>query len=257
MIGSGQHVLEEGAGLSLLFDAGHRPTVGDIRDVAAADGSSFSIGRASSSVGEPLSRDIGVELDASGFFFDLHDLAPGSPASAPRVAYRFALDDLARAERAEAITLMPGPPSGGTPATLPQIRTLWFLAATLMRATNSFGAAWHPARSIIGRHEFLNLADAWSADGVFPAFGLTALGRTSDGALESEGLAIFLHQELRIEPQIAQNWHRATRIATYLTPTLVDRGRLRHGVELAGPDGEILLLEPSGDESRVRVWATQ
>ena len=47
---------------------------------------------------------------------------------------------------------------------------------------------------------------------MFPGFGLVALLPTPDHGMQSEGLAFFTGQELRVEPEIATDGKAAARI---------------------------------------------
>ena len=85
------------------------------------------------------------------------------------------------------------------------------------------------------------------------ALGLTALVPGESG-MTSEGLAFFTGQELEVA---GSDLAQAGRIAVRMVHTLVNHGRLAAPTRLAGPEGEPLLAEPSGDGSRVRVTLQQ
>ena len=61
---------------------------------------------------------------------------------------------------------------------------------------------------------FMSAVRAWLVGGAFPALGLTALREEQDGALHSEGLALFTGYEVTSNQNRVRrrrnwrNWHR-------------------------------------------------
>jgi hypothetical protein len=72
--------------------------------------------------------------------------------------------------------------------------------------------------------------------------------------MQSEGLALFTGQELRIEPELAEDKAAAAKIAVRLIDLLVAEGTLAAPRRIAGADGSPLRLEPSANGRFVRVW---
>jgi hypothetical protein len=73
--------------------------------------------------------------------------------------------------------------------------------------------------------------------------------------MQSEGLAFFTGQELRIEPELAAAGPRAAQIALRLIHALVERGPVEGPENVLGPSGEPLRLQPSPNRRFVRVTA--
>lgn len=137
---------------------------------------------------------------------------------------------------------------------MPVIRAMAGLAATLCALPGLAAVAWHPARSCIGPRYFTSIISNWLEGGVFPGLGLVGLAPVADGALQSEGLAFFTDQELRIEPELTADRSAAAKIAVRLIDQLVERGSLRQEEQVVGPDGRPLRIEPSANGRFVRVW---
>ena len=137
---------------------------------------------------------------------------------------------------------------------LPVVRTLAWLAATLSEIDGVEAVAWHPARSWCGTDYFRNGVLRWVEGGVFPGLGLTALAVTPDGGMQSEGLALFAGQDLRIEPELMLDRAEGAKIGVRLIDYLVEAGPIDAPQLVTGPDGEALRLEPSANKRFVRVW---
>jgi hypothetical protein len=258
-ISPGREIGSENSGLavSLLFAAGGRPEVAAIRPVIEKQ-REFSVSFDPSA--EPaFSRAasdglIWLELLANGLTFDLVGLSPGAPSAPAPCAHGYALAANAEAAGFEAVTIRPGPHLGGGHAMMPVIRSLAWLGATLAEIEGVQGVAWHPARSWCGTGYFRDSVLRWIEGGVFPALGLTALAVTADGGMQSEGLALFAGQELRIEPELLTDPAEAAKIGVRLIDRLVESGRIDRTERVTGPAGEPLRIEPSANGRFVRVW---
>ena len=235
---------EEGL-LALLYAAGHRPTVDDLRRAAVASGA-FAV------TFEP-GKDAGwAELLITGLGFDVGGLGPGRGESVPRIAHRFGLDGAWSGDMLEAIVLRPGAHLAGAAAMLPVVRGASALAATLAERTGAAAVVWIPAHSAMGADYFGSVIADWLDGGAFPALGLTALVPTATG-IASEGLHFFIGQELEVVAAPGSDHARAGRIAVRMVHQLVSHGPLAAPTRLAGPEGEPLLAEPVGGGSKVRV----
>ena len=137
---------------------------------------------------------------------------------------------------------------------IPVVRSLAWLSAVLTSLPGVQAVAWHPARSWSTTAHYRDSVLRWFDGGVFPGLGLAALSETRDGAMQSEGLALFTGQELRLEPELAENRVAAAKIGLRLMHWLVEHGPLDAAEALAGPDGQPLRLEPSSNGRYVRVW---
>jgi hypothetical protein len=253
-----------GSAASLLFAAGRRPEVAAIRDFVARNGE-FSISfdpaadgaaGAGSAIGPSSGAEDGgwLELLANGLTFDLVGLRPGAAAEPPPCVHGYALGVGAQAGGLETLTVRPGPHIAGGHAFPPVVRSLAWLAATLSRLDGVEAVAWQPARSWSGAEYFRAGVLRWVEGGVFPGLGLTALAMAPDGGMQSEGLALFAAQDLRIEPELMRDKAEGAKIGLRLIDYLVENGPIDAPQRLAGPDGQSLRLEPSANGRFVRVW---
>lgn len=195
-----------------------------------------------------------LELLANGLTFDLLGLAPGAAPEPPSCVHAYALAANAEAAGLEALTVRPGPHLAGGHAMLPVVRSLAWLAATLSAIDGVEAVAWHPARSWCGPDYFRNGVLRWIEGGVFPGLGLTSLAVTPDGGMQSEGLALFAGQDLRIEPELVLDKAQGAKIGVRLIDYMVEAGPIDAPQGLTGPDGQPLRLEPSTNGRFVRVW---
>lgn len=242
---------------SLLFAPGERP---DVRAVLALaqGGSGFTVSLDPNETGAESAEAVAprhwLELLANGLTYDLSGLAPGAGAELPPGAHCFGLPDGIADEQFQALTLQPGPHLAGGANMLPVVRSLAWLTAHLAALPGVRAVAWHPARCWSAPEQFRASVLGWTDGGAFPAFALAALAPTSDGGMQSEGLALFTCQELRLEPELAEDRAAAGKIGVRLLHWLVEQGKLEKAESLVGPDGKRLRVEPSADGRFVRVW---
>lgn len=247
-------------GLSLLFERGQRPDAAGIAALASEDGE-FGVS-ADGALADDGHRNQGsgsglawVELLANGLTFDLWGLAPGPAAQVPDCAHTFDLTGDFHPGDLEAIWLAPGPHLAGGERMMPVIRTIVGLAAALCQLPGLVAVVWHPARSGVGPVYFSSIVGNWLEGGVFPGLGLVGLTTVADGGMQSEGVAFFTGQEIRIEPELTDDRAMAAKIAVRLIDHLVSGGPLDRAMELAGPQGRLLRIEPSANGRFVRVWS--
>jgi hypothetical protein len=155
----------------------------------------------------------------------------------------------------EAVVIRPGPHLAAGATMVPVVRMLAWLTAQLAGLPGLQAVAWHPARCLSAPEAFRAGVLRWVEGGPFPVFSLAALADTPDDALQSEGLALFTGQELRLEPSLALDRAASAKIAVRLLDWLVESGPLRRAHALDGPGGARLLLEPSADGRLVRARA--
>lgn len=239
---------EEGV-LALLYAAGRRPSVDDVRRAGEASGV-FAITFDSDE--EPG----WAEVLVTGLTFEVRGLAPGKGEPVPPIAHRFGLESARPDEAMEAIVIRPGAHLAGAAAMLPVVRGCVALAAALAEQTDAAAIVWIPARSAMATDYFGSVIADWLGGGAFPALGLTALVPTATG-IESEGLRFFTGQELEVVADPGSDPARAGRIAVRMVHLLVGNGPLTAPTPLTGPEGEPLLAEPVGDGSKVRVGSQQ
>ena len=243
--------------VSLLFAPGERPHAPVIVS-HARDGGGYSVSldpkaeEAEPEVGNRDSR--WLELLANGLTFDLLGLAPGPAAGAPPSGHVYGLPAEIGSERLEALVLQPGPHLAAAASMLPVVRSLAWLAARLATLPRTRAVVWHPARSWCSPEHFFESVMRWIDGGVFPGFGLAALVPMPDGGMRSEGMALFVGQELRLEPELAEDRAAGARTGLRLLHWLSEHGRLSGPETLTGPDGVALRLEPSANGRFVRVW---
>jgi hypothetical protein len=245
-----------GSAASLLFGPGERPRADAIAALAREQaGFSVSLDPAEGQAGEGNGHPgRWLELLANGLTFDLVGLAPGAAAPAIPRGHSFGLPMNIETWACEAITLQPGPHLESGAALLPVVRSLAWLAARLAGLPGVQAVAWHPARCWSPPEQFRNTVLRWIEGGVFPAFCLAALSPMPDGGLQSEGLALFTGQELRLEPELAEDRVTAGKIGLRLLDWLVEHGPLTDPNQLIAPDESPLRLEPSANGRFVRVW---
>jgi hypothetical protein len=251
-----QQDLPDGAaatGVALLFREGTRPDAVAVRALARTGG--FSVSH------DPLSADSHdkggdnwLELLINGLAFDLVGLDGGPSAPSLGARHRFGIEDAELGE-VETIALVPGPHLSGGEAMLPIVRSQLALALQLATLPGLTAVGWAPAHSRMAADYFTSVASAWLEGGAFPALGLTALTPALDGGLHSDGLAFFTGQELRIEPDLAEDKVQATKLAVRLINQLVAQEAVDRRFEFIGLDGAPLLLEPSANGRFVRVRA--
>ena len=128
---------------------------------------------------------------------------------------------------------------------LPLVRGIASLAAALSALPGVRAVGWHAARAWSAPDYFRGSVMRWVQGGAFPGLGLTALTFTSDGGLQSEGLALFTGQELRIAPELVGDRAAGARLALRLLHMLVEDGPVDACSWLSGLAGEPLALEPS------------
>jgi len=240
---------------SLLFAPGDRPGADQVRALAAAD-PSFLVSfdpeeQATASATCPQER--WLEVLANGLTFDVQGLAPGTSQPVPRSTHCYGLPADFDGVALEAISLRPGRQFASAGPVLSVARGLAWLAAVLAGLPGVVAVGWHSARTISAAHHFRGSVLRWVNGGAFPGLGLTALGPTPDGGMQSDGLALFNGQELRLAPELARDRAAGARLAVRLLHWLVERGRLDAPTGLVGPSGEALVLAPSENKRFVEV----
>lgn len=284
--------IAKAAAVSLLFSPGERPTARAIRTLAQSspdfsislDPQSSALQSSGAQAGEPgraaitpaeslasgqfaratgpagdspaakAETKIWLELLASGLTFDLSGLAPGAGDPVPQRAHMYGLAPDMAEDHLEAITLTPGPHLLGGGAMLPVVRCLAWLGACLAVLPETRAVAWHSARCWSSPQYFRDVMLRWMEGGAFPGFGLAALIPMADGGLQSEGLSLFIGQELRIEPELVADRSAGAKIALRLMHLLVENGRMQQVERITLPGNDKLRLEPSANGRFVRVW---
>ncbi len=237
------------AALTLLFAPGQRPAADAI--VRLQEGSGAE-GRFRVSL-QPDADEGWLELLTMGLAYDLTGLAPRHPAPAVPPRHFYGLREDAIPPDAEALRLQPGPHLAFAGGLLPVARIQVSLGLALARLPGLIAVCWEAAHTAMSSAHFSSIGRAWLADGPFPALGLTALVRKSDGAIESEGLRLFCGFELRIEPEREPVPGRSAKLALRAIDQLVAQGP--DAIDcLTGPDGVRLQAELAPDRGIVRIW---
>ncbi len=238
------------AGISLLFAAGNRPTATLVEHLmlgASHEEVSARIGH------RPPDEHGWIELVASGLTFDLRGLAPGMAAPQVPANHLYGLPEDIGQLALEPVLLTPGPHIASGGATMPVVRTLMRLAATLALELPVVAVCWDPAGAWMDPKYFSRIMFSWLSGGAFPALGLVGLRWRHDGAVESAGLEFFTGQELCVGQRAGEGGPDTMKLAARVIDRLVAHGRLDRAEIFAGTDGEALRAEPSPDGRRVVV----
>jgi hypothetical protein len=150
-------------------------------------------------------------------------------------------------EELEAVTLRPGPHLAAGSTMMPVVRMLAWLTANLAVLPGLRAVVWHPARCWSAPETFRTGVSRWIEGGPFPAFGLAALAEMPDDALQSEGLALFTGQELRIEPGLSLDRAAATSWLCGSFTGWSNPGELPNANWSTGPPAKKLSIEPSAN----------
>lgn len=250
----------DAAQLHLLFAKGKRPDAAAIMAFAVrqqAVGLSHELTpEAGHSEEENLPQQpVWIELLRDGLTFDLGGLAPSPAGEFPTIRHRLDLTDIPTSADHEALSLVPGPHLVAGARSQPVIRAMLALACDLILHFDDLVAiCWAPSNSAIGRRFFESIISAWLDGGPFPALGLTTFAEQIDGALQSEGLAFWIGQELRIEPPLSTDKVAATRLGIRLVNQLIISGGLDADDRIIAPDGTPLVLRPSHNRAIISVW---
>ncbi len=242
------------SGFSLIFATGQRPGADDIAGLLA---SNIAAARAFTITHRPAVIEGWVELLANGLTFDLSGLSPATPAVMPNTRHRYGFaPDAPTTVDGESIAISAGEHLSGGKNLVPVVRGMAGVVVALLTLPGVRAVVWGPSQTIMAADYFGRAIGAWLAGGAFPALGLTALTRDPSGAIVTEGLRFFTGQELRIEPIVAKDPAAAGKVAIRLIHSLVGGWAVQSPVEFAGPDGERLCVEPSGNGRFLRVWRT-
>lgn len=238
-------------GLSLSFAAGRRPTAWDLERLLASP----EMAGAGACISRRRDDDEGcLELLASGLTYDLSGLAPAERSSVPEWKHRFGFSAQDHPPEWEAVSLTPGEHIEGGKATISVVRSMVGLAANLALQTAAESVAWHPAKTCMDPRYFARIVVNWLTGGAFPALGLTALERLSDGTVASSGLAYFVGQEIQVEAGSEEARDDTIRLAAGIVDYMVRNGRMAEPRKLEGPGGEALVAEPSRYGNLVLIW---
>ncbi len=235
--------------VSLLFAPGQRPDAPAIS--ALAEGGAFAISHRpdNASGGQEPGW---LELITTGLTFDLHGLAPGKGGDRFDFAHRYGMLADQSEDGAEVLTLSLGPHLAGAEGLLPVVRAAAGLALTLAALPGAAAVGWHPARALSGADHFKASVGAWLGGGAFPALGLTALSRSPDGAMTSEGLGHLIGQELRLESAPGSSPSDDARLAVRLIDRLVATGPVRSDTTIGGIGKQEVALEPDPGSRLIR-----
>jgi hypothetical protein len=240
--------------LSLLFAAGARPRVEEIDRLAAGplrEGIGFTISH------RPHPPEGWLELLAQGLTFDCAGLHPGEGFAPPPAGQFYGIDPQCADANLAAVTLTPGPHLAAGAHLQPVVRTTAALGARLAALPGVEAVCWHPAGTWIEPKYFARIVKEWLGGGAFPALGLTALHRRSDGVLASQGLGFLIGQEIELAVPAQVSPADAARLAVRLIDGLVESGAITEPTSLLGPHGERLDAEPNAASGIVRVQVSQ
>jgi hypothetical protein len=246
--------------LSLIFAAGRRPSAVDVQRIAAArlaGPGSFSITQSGDTDADGDSFPSTVkwlELLTSGLTFDLSGLMPGASTDMPKARHLFGITRDETTHGVEALEINPGLHLEFGAALLPVVRAMVGLSCELAQLPGVVALCWHSAGTWMSAAYFTRMVEQWLIGGAFPALGLTALKRTADGGVESEGLAFLVGRECRIEPDISVSPAESAKLAIRVIHHLIEGNRINVPTLLAGPNGEHFQAAPSTDGRFVQIW---
>lgn len=235
-----------GAGLSLLFMPGQRPSLSELRNALEVCQIQAALVGADEGAGS-------AEIIASGLMFEIDGLSPDgrSPTGSPQDYYGF--EGKAEFDGLEAVRLYPGHHLSGGITLEPVVRAVLALAAELAVALPVQAVHWYPANTAIEPRAFSRSVLAWLVGGAFPAFGLTALSALSDGTVVSRGLAHFVGQELTLRggPDAER-----LKLAGQVVDQIVRTGPLQSYTQWRLHD-LVLCAEPAREAQRIYVWPAE
>lgn len=238
----------------MLFAPGSRPAAADVeRLLEATLPGRPQIARISH---RPLANDGWLELLASGLTFDLRGLSPAEGASVPLFRHGFGLAPGQQSLECEAVALEPSVHVASGAAMVPVVRVLAGIAEVLCGLDTVCAVCWNPAASWMESGYFVRLVRSWLAGGAFPGLGLTGIERTGDGGIETDGLAFFTGQELRVEPLAGEAPADTVKLAVRTIDLLVRHGHVDSSYNLTGPAGEGLQIVPDPGGRLLRLWRT-
>jgi len=230
-----------GAGLSLLFAPGARPSLDDLRAGLEACQTEAAIVHADEAHGV-------ADVIVSGLVFELDGLQP-----APALEASSSPDHTTSPADWEAVRMFPGHALSGGLAMAPVSRALLALAAELAGHLPVEAVQWHPARTTIEAAVFSRSVLAWLAGGAFPAPGLVALTQLADGSVVSRGLAHFVGQEVTLR-QVSEA--QGVKLAAQIVDRLVREGPLPELTQWRVA-GTLVNAEPAREAKQVLVWAAE
>jgi hypothetical protein len=240
------------SGLALLFEPQSRPSADD---VAALVAGVPQASRVLSISHQPAPEEGWIEVLCRGLTFDVSGLAPARGDPPPQVRYSFGFPpDQVPAQGDEVVTVCVGQHLSGGENLLPVVRAHVEVARALMALPGVRAVVWCPAAIAMSPGHFERVMAAWAQGGPFPVLGLTYVSREADGGMRSHGLSFFTGQEVRIEPLTGLDPAALGKIAVRLIHRLVEGGRLDAAGEIAGPDGQVLAVEPIENGHILKVW---
>lgn len=236
--------------VSLLYPRGERPDTAAIREQARRSGL-YTVGF---DPGNGQAGDGWLELLLNGLTFDIQGLSPQPVEPASPSPNNFGLPDDFDPRDCEAVVLSPGPHLKVGKPMFPVVRSLAHIAADLAQMGSARAVVWHPARASSEASYFRRAVLRWIEGGAFPGLGLAALTAAAEGGWQSEGLALFTGQELRLDPELAEDGAQAAKTALRLLNWLVEHGTIDTPFRFTDPAGERFRIEPIEDGRILRAW---
>ena len=235
-------------GLAMLFAAGDRPALAEIRDMLDAP-ELAGFGASLSFYPEP--EEGWAEVLVNGLTFDLAGLAPFKPGSYPEPSTHFGTKQETGA--LEAITIVPGDHIRTSMPVMPLVRAMTALIANLSLPLEAKGVLWAPARTLMEPGYFARVIMNWQSGGVFPALGLTAIDHCEDGSAVTSGLSYFIGQEALIQSGPGEDRAATAKLAIRVVDYLVANGPVERLRALSGIADEPLTAVPAEDGQLVRI----
>ena len=233
-----------GAGLSLLFEPGERPSLDVLRAALGGCQTRAEVIHADEDRGT-------ADVIVSGLGFEMDGLAPALAQVAASAGGDHGA--LSLSEGQHAVRLFPGHALSGGLTLSAVTRALLALAAELAVSLPVHAVRWHPADARIDAQAFSRSVLAWLAGGAFPAPGLVALTRLGDGSVVSRGLAHFVGQEVTLRGGTDEH---GLKLAARAVDQLVQTGPLLSFTQWRLLD-TLVNAEPARHAKQILLWKAE
>ncbi|QWC58054.1 hypothetical protein F7D01_14165 [Erythrobacter sp. 3-20A1M] len=196
-----------------------------------------------------------IELRLGGMAFDLVPALADAGFEDVAFNHRIEVPNAVRVTPQSARFLVPAPHIASGKRSMPVIREWLGLAARLVASMPQVAAVgWTPASLLMDRDYFCSHIGRWIRGGMFPASVVSVLTPSLGEALQSEGMAFFNGQELRLEGSFTPGPATADRLAQRVLGHLAHHGPLSQIKDFLLPEGGTMRLEPSPNGRFVRAY---
>ncbi|MXO64857.1 hypothetical protein GRI91_03710 [Altererythrobacter endophyticus] len=252
----------------ILFDPQDELTAAEIRTLASAIGSVFVGSVVScSNDADPDQRDAlfdgttELEIISAGLSFIVRGLVPLDAATMSIYEKVIGFDDKASLDVATLNTLViePGPLIRSSIALPPIVRALASLTAELSALQNTRAILWNSSGNLIEPGLFRKQVTQWNTDHIFPVAALSRLYKDQYGSLCTQGLSVYIGQELEIEQAtLIRLSDRQSLMIIRLVEWLIANGPVMKTIHLTSEEfgGLEIRRSASGSHALVRLATT-